>query len=180
MTTHLEKPLAREVLLGDAPYKVVISPTGVRVTRKGHQRGVELSWDSIVALGETGAAVQRSEEEPRSSDLPQAIAGDVAREVRVATNALERARTALAKAGTVPAALLTEMEPDPVYGRVEHRSDWYVEPLLTVAEVSSILRLSRTAVPRLPIPAIHIGGERRYRQSELRRYLAHQEDQRSV
>jgi hypothetical protein len=67
------------------------------------------------------------------------------------------------------------MEPDPVYGRPEQRSDWFIEPLLTAAEVASILRLSTAAVGRLRIRWISLAGERRYRQSEVRQYLTREE-----
>jgi hypothetical protein len=174
VTTPLERPLARELLLGGEPYKVVISPDGLRLTRKGHQKGVEVTWDNILALGQTAERPQADSTASRS-DLPQAIAADVAREVRAANEALARARTTLERAGTLPAALLADVEPDPVYGRPRHDSDWFVEPLLTIAEVASILRLSRTAVMRLPIRSVNLDGERRYRQSEIRRYLSSQE-----
>src|ERR1019366_2143557 len=52
MATSLSKPLAREIDLGDQPYKVVISPEGVRLTRKGGRKGAELKWCAILALGQ--------------------------------------------------------------------------------------------------------------------------------
>jgi hypothetical protein len=174
MTTLLQKPLSRELLLGDDVFKVVISLEGVRLTLKGHRKGIEITWDNIVAIGRT-VDTPRSPHSASTSDMPQAIAADVAREVRAANAALARASSALARAGTLPAALLAEIDPDPVHGRPDRESDWFVEPLLTVAEVASILRLSRSAVVRLPIPSLMIAGERRYRQSELRRYLAREE-----
>ncbi|HYC32865.1 MAG TPA: helix-turn-helix domain-containing protein [Gemmatimonadales bacterium] len=174
MTTPLERPLARELLLGGEPYKVVISPDGLRLTHKGHQKGIAVTWDNILALGQTAERPHANSPADRS-DLPQAIAADVAREVRAANEALARVRTTLERAGTLPAALLADVEPDPVYGRPRHDSDWFVEPLLTIAEVASILRLSRNAVMRLPIRSISLDGERRYRQSEIRRYLSSQE-----
>jgi hypothetical protein len=174
MATTLAKPLAREVILGEQAYKVVISPDGLRLTRKGGRKGAELKWDAILALGqepESPAPVPRAQ----PSDVPTPIAADIAKEVRAAIDALGRARTVLAKAGSVPAALLMEIEPDAVYGRAEPRTDWYIEPLLTPTEVASILRVSRSAVTRLGIPSVLIEGERRYRQSELRRYLTNNE-----
>jgi hypothetical protein len=174
MTTSLAKPLAREIVLGDQAYKVVVSLEGVRLTRKGARKGAELKWDTILAPG-------RESEPPlpalraQGSDVPTPIASDIAKEVRTATDALARARTVLAKAGSVPAALLMEIEPDPVYGSAEARTDWYIEPLLTSTEVASILRVSRSAVTRLGIPSVQLDGERRYRQSELRRYLMSRE-----
>ena len=174
MATSLSKPLAREIVLGDQSYKVVISPEGVRMTRKGGRKGAELKWDAILALG------QESEQTPaspraQSSDVPTPIAADIAKEVRTATDALARARSVLARAGSVPAALLMEVQPDPIYGRSESQTDWYIEPLLTPTEVASILRISRSAVARLGVPSVDIAGERLYRQSELRRYVASHE-----
>ncbi|HEY5086604.1 MAG TPA: helix-turn-helix domain-containing protein, partial [Gemmatimonadaceae bacterium] len=112
---------------------------------------------------------------PQASDLPTPIAADIAKEVRTATDALARARSVLGRAGSVPAALLMEVEPDSVYRRSEPQTDWFIEPLLTPAEVASILRISRSAVARLGVPSVDIAGERRYRQSELRRYVASHE-----
>jgi hypothetical protein len=169
MATPLVKLLAREITLRDQTYKVVISPDGIRLTRKGARKGAELMWDALLALG------QAPEPSPRAarqqSDVPTPIAADIAKEVRTATDALSRARNVLAKTGTIPAALLMEAEPDALYGRAEPRTDWYIEPLLTPTEVASILRVSRAAVTHLGMPSVRVGGETRYRQSELRRYL---------
>lgn len=106
---------------------------------------------------------------------PTAIAADVAREVQKASQARGRATTALSNAGSVPAMLLSDVEPDRLYGRVEHQNDWFIEPLLTAEELASILRVSRSTGRHLPIPSITIAGERRFRQSEVRWYLADQE-----
>jgi hypothetical protein len=175
MTTLLSNPLAREILLGDQAYKVVISAEGVRIARKGARKGAGLKWDALLALGQEA---QRSTAEPRvqTSDVPAPIAADIAKEVRVAADALTRARTLLANLGSVPASLLLEIEPDPVYGRADPATDWYIEPLLTPAEVASIMRVSRSAVRQLGIPSVQIAGEARYRQSELRRYLLKHQD----
>jgi hypothetical protein len=169
MATSLAKPLARQITLGDLMYKVVISPDGTHLTRKGARKGAELKWDALLALG------QAPEPSPRAarqqSDVPTPIAADIAKEVRTATDALSRARNVLAKAATIPAALLMEAEPDAAYGRAESRMDWYIEPLLTPTEVASILRVSRTAVTHLGMPSVRVGGEIRYRQAEVWRYL---------
>jgi hypothetical protein len=174
VTTPLERPLSRERLLDGNPYKVVISPEGLRLTAKGRRKGIELSWETIIALAQDR---ENSYDEPtaKATDVPQAIAADLARDVRAAGEALKRARITLERAGQVPAALLAETEPDPIYGRPRHESNWFIEPLLTEAEVSAILRLSRAGVKRLHIRSITLAGERRYRQSELRRYLNQQE-----
>ena len=175
MTTFLSRPLSREVLLDGMPFKVVISPTGVRVNRKGGRQATEVGWDSLLALNELGSRpVDKSVEVPRS-DLPEAVAADAAKQVRAARDALTRACEALSRAGSLPASVLTTLEPDPVYGRVEHHSDWFIEPLLTTDELASIMRVSKRTVATLLIPSLLIGGERRYRQSEVRRFLLEQE-----
>jgi hypothetical protein len=49
MATRLEKPIKRELDLGGKLYTVTISPDGVKVVEKGHRKGQELSWQSIVS-----------------------------------------------------------------------------------------------------------------------------------
>ena len=49
MTARLDKPLKRELDLDGETYTVMISPHGVRVTRKGHRKGHELSWRTIIS-----------------------------------------------------------------------------------------------------------------------------------
>lgn len=176
MTTILDRSLAREVLIEGHAFKVTMSPTGVRITEKGHRKGTEVTWDTILALGQRP---ESSRQAPKAeTDLPTAIAADIAREVQKASQALVRASTALASAGSVPAMLLADVEPDRVYGHPEHDSHWFIEPLLTADELSSILRVSRSMAKHLPIPSITIAGERRFRQSVVRRYLADQENAR--
>ncbi|MEJ7761024.1 MAG: helix-turn-helix domain-containing protein [Gemmatimonadaceae bacterium] len=175
MTTLLSKPLSREVLLDGLPFKVVISPTGVRLSRKGTRKATEVGWDNVLALGESVPRRMHKAVEGPPSDLPEAVAADAAKQIRAARDALTRASEALSRAGDLPASVLTTLDPDPVYGRVEHHSDWFIEPLLTADELASILRMSRRTVATLSVPSLLIGGERRYRQSEVRRFLAEQE-----
>jgi hypothetical protein len=49
MTARLEKPFKRELVLDGEAYTVTISPEGVRVTRKGHRKGHELTWRTIIS-----------------------------------------------------------------------------------------------------------------------------------
>jgi hypothetical protein len=174
VTTPLERPLSREVIVGGEPYRVVISPEGVRITPKGHRLGTEATWESVLALSKPPEIRRLADRQV--TDVPEAIAADVAREVRKASDALTRAGAALGRAGTFPAEVLVGVEPDPVYGRREHRDDWFVEPLLTPEEVASILRLTPRAVTRLPLRRTLVNGTPRYRQSELRQYLASQDE----
>ena len=48
MATKLDKALKRELVIGDQPYTVTISPEGIKVVEKGKRNGHELSWNSIV------------------------------------------------------------------------------------------------------------------------------------
>jgi excisionase family DNA binding protein len=174
MTTLLSNPLSREVLLEGEPFKVTISPSGVRITRKGHRKSAEIAWDNILALSNTESRAMSSRERTESTDVPEAIAADVAREIKKAKDALQEAADVLVRAGSLPVTVLSGLEPDPVYGRVEHDSDWFIEPLLTVDEVASLLRISKQTAVNLPISQVTIGGQRRFRRSEIRRYLSQQ------
>lgn len=48
MTTRLESPLKREVLIKGEPYRLTISPLGLHLARKGRRKGYELSWLDFV------------------------------------------------------------------------------------------------------------------------------------
>jgi hypothetical protein len=49
MTTSLDRPLRREVLIDGAPYVVTLTTEGLRVVPKGHRKGVEVTWQQILA-----------------------------------------------------------------------------------------------------------------------------------
>ena len=55
MTTKLERPLRREVKLGGEPWVVTITPHGLKLTRKGRRKGIELQWKDLVS-GEAALA----------------------------------------------------------------------------------------------------------------------------
>jgi hypothetical protein len=48
MTTRLESPLKREILIKGEPYRLTISPLGLHLARKGRRKGYELSWLDFV------------------------------------------------------------------------------------------------------------------------------------
>lgn len=54
--TPLDKPLKRELAVGEALYTLVIDPDGLKLTEKGRRKGVELAWKDIVN-GDAGLAV---------------------------------------------------------------------------------------------------------------------------
>ena len=47
MTTKLDKPLRRAVTIDDEPYVVTITPIGLKLTKKGRRKGVELQWRDL-------------------------------------------------------------------------------------------------------------------------------------
>jgi hypothetical protein len=55
MATKLEKPLRREIVIGDDTYIVTISPEGLKLTVKGKRKGLELAWADLVS-GEAALA----------------------------------------------------------------------------------------------------------------------------
>jgi hypothetical protein len=55
MTTKLDKELKREIDVDGKQYTVTFSPTGLKITQKGHRKGHELSWKQILS-GEVALA----------------------------------------------------------------------------------------------------------------------------
>ncbi len=54
--TKLEKDLKRELDIGGEAYVLTISPTGLKLVRKGRRKGQELTWKELVS-GEAALAV---------------------------------------------------------------------------------------------------------------------------
>jgi hypothetical protein len=48
MATKLEKPLRREIRVGDEAYIVTIAPEGLKLTAKGKRKGLEMAWADMV------------------------------------------------------------------------------------------------------------------------------------
>src|SRR3546814_13576356 len=44
--TKLDKPLRRELQIGDKAYTPTIDPDGLKLVEKGHRKGVVVSWES--------------------------------------------------------------------------------------------------------------------------------------
>ena len=53
--TKLDKPLRREVQIGDKAYTLTIAPEGLKLVEKGHRKGVDLAWSDLVN-GDAGLA----------------------------------------------------------------------------------------------------------------------------
>jgi len=63
--TPLDKPLRREVQIGNEPYTLTLDPEGLKLVRKGHRKGLDLHWEDLVS-GDAAlaAALQASLEVP--------------------------------------------------------------------------------------------------------------------
>ena len=48
MTTLLDKPLRRELVIAGAPYTLTLDPEGFRLVEKGRRNGHALRWEDIV------------------------------------------------------------------------------------------------------------------------------------
>ncbi|MDC8015979.1 hypothetical protein [Tahibacter soli] len=44
MTTKLDRPVRREITIGDVAYTLTIDATGFKIVQKGHRKGVEKTW----------------------------------------------------------------------------------------------------------------------------------------
>ena len=47
MTTALDKPLRREILIEDRAYTLTIDPNGLKLVEKGRRNGTELAWRDL-------------------------------------------------------------------------------------------------------------------------------------
>jgi hypothetical protein len=135
---------------------------------------VEITWDDLLTW-HTRPSFTPEAPKAKSDVPPRSVLAEIAQDISAATAALSRADAALVQAGALPPELRASTPADPKYGHLVERSDWFIEPLLTIGEVASVLRMSTRAVRRLPIASLIIGGEARYRQSAIRSYLQKQE-----
>lgn len=46
--TKLDKPLRREVAIGETAYTLTIDPDGLKLIKKGHRNGVSVRWAELV------------------------------------------------------------------------------------------------------------------------------------
>ena len=49
MATVLDKPLRRELQIGDTAYMLTLSPDGLKLVEKGKRKGLELAWSALVS-----------------------------------------------------------------------------------------------------------------------------------
>jgi|GEM_PF-321152 len=80
--TPLEKALRRSITIKGRDYVVTLTPAALKITLKGHRKGLELPWEELVN-GERALAVAlqasvgrfTAEEEPRSRVAAKASTG---------------------------------------------------------------------------------------------------------
>jgi hypothetical protein len=46
--TLLDKPLRRELEIADRRYTLTIDPVGLKLTLKGHRKGVDINWKDLL------------------------------------------------------------------------------------------------------------------------------------
>jgi hypothetical protein len=46
--TKLDKPMRRELQIGDQVYTLTIGPDGLKLVEKGRRKGLELAWSDLV------------------------------------------------------------------------------------------------------------------------------------
>jgi hypothetical protein len=47
--TRLDKPLKRELRLKGGPHVLTVDPQGLRLTKKGRRKGIEIAWQDLVS-----------------------------------------------------------------------------------------------------------------------------------
>ncbi len=67
MATKLTHEIRREITIGDEPFTVVISPQGLRLSRKRFRSGRQLSWE---ALWREGTLEESNGSHPADSPVP--------------------------------------------------------------------------------------------------------------
>lgn len=54
--TSLDKPLKRELRIKNQPHVLTIDPVGLKLTKKGRRKGIQIEWKALVN-GEAAMAV---------------------------------------------------------------------------------------------------------------------------
>ncbi|MGH7670720.1 MAG: hypothetical protein ACRENQ_14645 [Gemmatimonadaceae bacterium] len=68
MATKLNHEIRREITIGDEPFTVIISPRGLRLSRKRFRSGRHLSWE---ALWRQEGMEERDESQPVDPPVPR-------------------------------------------------------------------------------------------------------------
>lgn len=176
MATQLTKPIVRMVEHDGTVYKIVLSEDGLRITRKGGRRAISLSWDILLSEEEAQPkerppTMMQEQSSPRLG-MQDVVAADVLLLMRNANDVLAEATKLIDSASSLPSIIASHrrpIEPDD-----DERADWYIEPLLSIHQVSHILGVSTRKVRTLALRSVAVGDEVRYHPAELRRFMATQ------
>ena len=49
MATKLDKALRRELEIDGKAYMITMAPEGLKITEKGHRKGIELAWKDLLS-----------------------------------------------------------------------------------------------------------------------------------
>ena len=179
MATPLVQPLTREILIGDVTYHVTLHPDHVAIRQKGRRSSIDIAWTELLAFEQRmqAPALPVIPTEGKAKAVSRGVLNEVAQQLRAATEYLSKADDSLTQAGALPAALMARAAADPRFGQAEPETHWFVEPLLTLTEVASILRVTPRSVQQLGLRVIRIAGEERFQQSVIREYLRQHEAQ---
>jgi hypothetical protein len=75
MTTKLDRPLKREVVIGDGAYTITLTQTGFTLAAKGRRKGLDIQWADLVsgeaALATALNATLTANLEPRTRSAAQ-------------------------------------------------------------------------------------------------------------
>lgn len=104
--------------------------------------------------------------------MQDVVAADALLLMRKANDTLGEATKLIDSAISLPSIIASHrraIEPDD-----DQRADWYIEPLLSIHQVSRILGVSTRKVRTLSLRPVAVGDEVRYHPAELRRFIATQ------
>lgn len=73
MATKLTHEIRREITIGEEPFTVVISPQGVRLSRKRFRSGRELSWENLWREGTADGGDETPDAHPPVSRGPYPV-----------------------------------------------------------------------------------------------------------
>ncbi len=76
MTTKLDRPLKRELEIGDSTYTLTLTPAGLKLTQKGRRKGFEVEWRAILAAESTLATASSTSSGPSDSAAEKDSAGE--------------------------------------------------------------------------------------------------------
>ena len=56
MTTKLERPLKREIVVDDKPYTLTVDANGLKLVEKGRRNGQEMTWKQVLGPESSAAS----------------------------------------------------------------------------------------------------------------------------